>query len=47
MTPLSEGVLFPSGVKRPKSEGDHSLPSSVEVKNIWIYTPTPPHAIMV
>jgi hypothetical protein len=32
---------FP-GVKRPMCEDDHSLPSSAEVKNAWIYTSTPP-----
>jgi hypothetical protein len=32
---------FP-GVKRPEREADHSPPSSVEVKNEWSYTFTPP-----
>jgi hypothetical protein len=33
--------LFPE-VKRPESDVDHSLPSSIEVKNAWrcIYTPS-------
>jgi hypothetical protein len=26
------------GIKRPRVEADHSLPSSVEVKNKWSYT---------
>jgi hypothetical protein len=30
------------GVKRPGSESHHSSPSSVEVKNGWIYTSAPP-----
>jgi hypothetical protein len=34
------------GVKRQGREADHSPPTSVEVKKMWIYTPTPPYAIM-
>jgi hypothetical protein len=30
------------GVKQPRREADHSPPSSAEVKNVWIYTSTPP-----
>jgi hypothetical protein len=30
------------GVKRPGREGDHSPPSSTEVKNVWSYTSSPP-----
>jgi hypothetical protein len=30
------------GVRRPVREADHSLPSSVEVKNMWNYISTPP-----
>jgi hypothetical protein len=30
------------GVKRPVRDADHSPPSSVEIKNAWIYTFTPP-----
>jgi hypothetical protein len=30
------------GVKRPGREGDHSFPSSAEVKNAWSYTSIPP-----
>jgi hypothetical protein len=33
-------------VKRPGRETDNSPPASVEVKKIWIYTPTPPNALM-
>jgi hypothetical protein len=29
-------------VKRPGRDADHSLPSSAEVRNAWIYTSTPP-----
>jgi hypothetical protein len=27
-----------AGVKGPDREGDHSLPSSAEVKNVWSYS---------
>jgi hypothetical protein len=30
------------GVKQSGREGDHSPPSSAEVKNAWSYTSTPP-----
>ena len=30
-----ETELFPRKVKRPKREGDHSIPSSAEVRNEW------------
>jgi hypothetical protein len=33
--------LFSRGIMRPGSEADHSPPTSVEVKNTWIYTSTP------
>jgi hypothetical protein len=39
------GALSP-GVKRPGREADHSPPASAEIKKIWIYTSTPPHAFM-
>jgi hypothetical protein len=39
------GALFP-GVKRPGREADQSLPTSAEVKKMWIYTSTPPYAFM-
>jgi hypothetical protein len=39
------GVLS-LGVKRPGREGDHSPPSSAEVKNAWSYTPTPQYTFM-
>jgi hypothetical protein len=29
------------GVKRPGREADHSPPTSVDVKKMWIYTSTP------
>jgi hypothetical protein len=35
------GSLF-MGVKRPRSEAEHSLPSSAEVKNAWSYASTRP-----
>jgi hypothetical protein len=34
------------GVKRLGREADHSPPSSIEVKNNWIYTSTPLCAFM-
>jgi hypothetical protein len=40
------GALSP-GVKRPGHEVDHSPTASVEVKNVSIYTSTPPYAFMV
>jgi hypothetical protein len=39
------GALSP-GVKRPGREADHSLPTSAEVKKMWIGTSTPPYAFM-
>jgi hypothetical protein len=38
-------VLFPGG-KRSGREADHSPPTSAEVKKIWIYTSTPPYALL-
>jgi hypothetical protein len=32
------GVLS-LGVKRPRSESDHSFPTNAEVKKTWLYTP--------
>jgi hypothetical protein len=37
---MGTGGPFP-GVKRQGREADHSLPTSAEVKNPWIYTYTP------
>jgi hypothetical protein len=39
------GALSP-GVKRPGREADHSPPTTVEIKKIWIYTSIPPYAFM-
>jgi hypothetical protein len=36
-------VFFSPGVKRPRREADHSPPTTAEVRNIWMYTSTPPH----
>jgi hypothetical protein len=33
-------------VKRPGREADYSPQASAEVKNMWIYTSTPPYAFM-
>jgi hypothetical protein len=35
-----------AGVKRPGRKADHSSPASAEVKNMWMYTSTPPYAFM-
>jgi hypothetical protein len=37
---MGTGGSFP-GVKRPRSEVDHSPPTTAEVKKIWIYTSIP------
>jgi hypothetical protein len=42
---MSTGGSFP-GVKRQGREADHSLPTSGEVKKMWIYTSTPPYVFM-
>jgi hypothetical protein len=34
------------GSKRQGREADHSPPTSADVKNMWIYTSTPPYAFM-
>jgi hypothetical protein len=39
--PMSTGGSFPE-VKRPGREGNHSPPTSAEVKKTWVYTSTPP-----
>jgi hypothetical protein len=46
--PPIQGVprALSSGVKRPWREFDHSLPTSAEVKKIWIYTTTPQYIFM-
>jgi hypothetical protein len=46
--PLIEWVLgaLSSGVKRQEREADISIPSSAEVKKMWICSSTPPYAFM-
>ena len=39
------GKIFPA-VKSPGCEADHSLPSSMKVKNEWSYNSTPNYAFM-
>lgn len=39
---FAHAVSFPRGVKRPEREDDHS-PPTVEVKNAWSCTATPPY----
>jgi hypothetical protein len=43
--PMGTGSLSPA-VKRQGREANHSPPSSAEVKKMWVYTFTPPHAFM-
>jgi len=38
---------FSTAVKRQKSEDDHSLPSSSQLKNVWSDTFTPQYTYMV
>jgi hypothetical protein len=35
-----------SGIKRPELEANHSLPTSSDIKEMWIYTSTPPCVFM-
>jgi hypothetical protein len=42
--PMGSGGPSP-GLKRPGREVDHSPPASAEVKEMWIYTSTPPYAL--
>jgi hypothetical protein len=42
---MFNGGFFPGG-KVAGLEADHSSPVSVEDKEIWIYTSTPPYAFM-
>jgi hypothetical protein len=37
---------LPPGVKRPRHDADHSLPTIAKVRNMWIYTSTPPYVRM-
>jgi len=44
------GGGFTPGVKRPKLEADHSIPSSAEIKNVWSNISTSPirlHGVML
>jgi hypothetical protein len=43
--PKGTGGSFP-GVKWPGREADPTLPTSTEVKKMWIYTSTPPYVFM-
>jgi hypothetical protein len=40
--PYSMGIEFFPGIKRQWSDVHHLSPSSVESKNVWNYTSTPP-----
>jgi hypothetical protein len=42
---MYRGALSP-GVKRPGRKANNSLPTSAEVKKMWIYTSTPPYALI-
>jgi hypothetical protein len=39
--PTQPPIQWVRGVKRPGHEADHSLPTSAEVKKMWIYNPLP------
>jgi hypothetical protein len=43
--PIDTYRSFPGG-RAPESESDHSPPASAEVKEMWIYTSTPPYVFM-
>jgi hypothetical protein len=43
--PKGTGDSFPPGVKHQKREGDHSPPTSAEVKKMWINVSTPPYVM--
>jgi hypothetical protein len=43
---LSNGYRFSQDEERPAREGDHSPRTNVEVKNMWIYTSTPPYVVI-
>jgi hypothetical protein len=43
--PLGTGGCLARG-KVVGCEADHSLPTSAEVKKMWIYSSTPPYAFM-
>ena len=42
---LSLSLSLSLDVNQPEREGDHSSPSSVQVKNTCSYTSTPPHTL--
>jgi hypothetical protein len=44
--PMNTGGSFLE-VKRPGREGDHSPPTSAEVKKMRIYTSTPPYSSII
>jgi len=44
--PMGTGGLFLRGVKWPERKGNHSSPSSTEVKNMWSKSPFPKHVSM-
>jgi hypothetical protein len=39
--------VFSPGLERQGREADHLPPAGAEVKEMWIYTSTPPYAFMV
>jgi hypothetical protein len=44
--PSSSPMCTGGSSKRPGREADHSLPTSAEVKKMWIYTCTPPYVFI-
>jgi hypothetical protein len=45
-TSYPRGIGGGGGLKRPRSEPDHSPPTSAEVKKTWMYTSTHPYVFM-
>jgi hypothetical protein len=43
---MGTGGFFPRWIERQEREADHSLQTSAEVKETWIYTSTPPYVFM-
>jgi hypothetical protein len=41
---MSTAGIFPPRVERPGCEYEQSHPISAEIKEMWIYTSTPPYA---
>ncbi|PNF40681.1 hypothetical protein B7P43_G02857 [Cryptotermes secundus] len=44
--PVPVGSRLSPWVKRPGREADHLTPASAQIKKMWTYTSTLPHAFM-